>query len=152
MVSASYAMAKRLVSRNTEPNLVSKNKIKSAMFTFSSLRKIKEDIFFNSFKKSPHKHKLLIVNFNDFFNKKSDTMHNICNFLDIKFEESMMQPHMLDSKINNVAFHKNVMNDDPNELFSEKEINKIIDIQKSKNKLVFYSYLYRILIKVNLLS
>ena len=76
-------------------------------------------------------------------------MQNICNFLNIKYEKSMMQPHVINHKINNPNFLKNNMNDDPNELFSKKELNEIRDILNSRMKLFFYKYLYRILDKLH---
>ena len=44
------------------------------------------------------------------------------------------------------------MSDDPNELFSEKELNEIKNILNSKTKLFFYKYLYRVLLKINLVK
>ena len=44
------------------------------------------------------------------------------------------------------------MNDNPNELFSEKELNELRDILNSKIKLFFYKNLYRLLLKTRLLK
>ena len=47
-------------------------------------------------------------------------MKNISYFLNIKFEESMMFPHLTSKKVDNSFILKNKkINDDPNEIFSE---------------------------------
>ena len=150
LVSGSYSIAKRLSSKYIDSP--SKNHLKKIMFNYSSERKIKEDIFFNSLRNNSNKNKLLIINFDDIFNKRSDVLHNICDFLEIKFEESMMSPHMMSYKTNNSDFLKNNMNDNPNELFSEKELNEIRNILNSKMKLFFYKNLYRVLMKTRILK
>ena len=150
-VSGSYAVAKRLSSKSIESP--SKNHLKKIMFNYYySRRKIDDDNFFNMVEKNYDKNKLLIVNFDDIFNKRSDVMHNVSDFLNIRFEESMMQPHVMNCKIDNLDFLKNNMNDNPNELFSEKELNQLRDILNSKTKLFFYKNLYRLLLKTRLLK
>jgi hypothetical protein len=150
LVSGSFSIAKRLSSKKFD--LPSKNHLKKIMFNYASERKIKEDIFFDSVIKNSNKNKLLIVNFEDIFNKRSELMHKISDFLEIKFEDTMMRPHMMNYKTNNSNFLKNNMNDDPNELFSKKEINDINDIFNSKLKLFFYKNLYRVLLKIRFLK
>ena len=142
LISSSYSIAKRMASRDSK---ITKNVFKKLMFQIMYNRKIKEDIFFNNIKKLQHKNKLLIINFNDLFNNKNNTITTICNFLNIKFEENMLTPHMLSDKITGLNFHKNNMNDDPSEIFSKSELNKITNIQKRNSKLYFYKNLYRIL-------
>ncbi len=146
LVSSSYSAAKRLVSKNNV--LISKNNIKKNIFNYASGRKIKEDIYFNSIKDHSFKNNLLIINFKDLFNRRKDTMHNICNFLNIKYQDTMMIPHELSTKINNPDFNQINMSDDPNELFSKKELIEIKNILNSKIKLFFYKYLYKIILKI----
>lgn len=146
-VSRSYSIAKRLSSKSIKSP--SKSNIKKIMFNYIyNIRKIVGEDF-NNIEKNSDRKKLLIVNFEDFFNKREKVMQNICNFLNIKYEKSMMQPHVINHKINNPNFLKNNMNDDPNELFSKKELNEIRDILNSRMKLFFYKYLYRILDKLH---
>ena len=150
LVSSSYSVAKRLIAKNN--GLISKNNIKKFIFNYAESRKINEDIYLNSIKNYSLKSNLLIINFNDLFSRRKDIMYNICDFLNIKFKESMMIPHELSTKINNSDFHQKNMSDDPNELFSEKELNEIKNILNSKTKLFFYKYLYRVLLKINLIK
>ena len=149
LVSSSYSVAKRVISRN---GLATKNTIKKLMFDYAAGRKVNEDIFLNNIKNYSYKNNLLIIDFNDLFKNRKDIMYNICNFLNIKFKESMMIPHELSIKINNPDFLKKNMTDDPNELFSEKELNEIKNILKSKTNLFFYKYLYKVLLKTSLIK
>ena len=156
LVSASYANTKRILSKNSNINLATKHKIKGMMFLNSYSRKIKEKIFFDNLNSIPHNNKFITINFNDLFTKRSEVMCKISDFLGIKFETSMMEPHMIDTKIENIAFHKENMNDSPDELFSKNELSKISSIINSNYKLflinLFYKYVYRIFNKFTTLN
>ena len=150
LISSSYSVAKRLLSKYS--NVKSKNNYKKIMFNYASKRKVAENYFLDCINKYLVKNKLLIINFEDIFSKREEVMNSICNFLDIKFENKMMVPHTLDYKIDNPYFLQNSMNDDPNELFSDKDLHKMNNIMNSKTKLLYYKYLYKVLIKVNLIK
>ena len=62
-------------------------------------RKIKETFFLIFVKNENYKNKLLIVDFNDLFKKKDLVLSNICDFLNINFENSMREPHMISNKL-----------------------------------------------------
>ena len=148
-VSSSYSIAKRILSKDNVS--ASKYKLKKLMIESIYNRKIKDDAFYNLVQNKSYKNKLLIVDFNDLLNNRDKTMENICTFLNIKFETSMKVPHMISNKINNLSFQKSKMNDDPQELFSVNELNRLKRIKDSSVKLFLYKYLYKIIFTVKYL-
>ncbi len=154
LVSSSFSVAKRILSGDYHKlerlkirgkKNPTKTDYKKIMLESIYERKKKENIFFDKIKKNVNNKNILIIDFDDLFNKRAKLLKEICKFINVEYQDSMLIPHIFSKSISNDNFNFLSMNDNPNIMFQKSEINKLHSISNSNYKLNFYKNLYKYL-------
>jgi len=142
ILSASYSIAIR--SSRKYSDRLNKKFITKLIFEAAHQRIKKENLFFDKLKNFiKNKEKLKIIQFDDLFSNRENIMKNLSKFLELDYDDKLLKPHLINKIITNSNFNKKNMNDDPNDLFSVQEINKLNKIIYSKYRLLIYRYIYK---------
>lgn len=141
IISSSFSIAKRILSKHKNKVLI--KDYKKMIIEVIHNRKKNEKLFHNVLKKFENKKNCIIINFNDLINNREVTINKICQFIGVKYNTSMLNSYFIDQKIDNSNFN-NIMNDDPNEIFSLNEIKKLQKLSQSNLRLYLYNKLNKI--------
>ena len=147
LIATAYSRSLREYSRKYKTLVnIKSNALKEFMYEAILNAKKNERSYYSKISKYDKDNKFshYSVNFNELISDKKKCMKNICNFLDIEFNDILLEPFFLNIKIENQFFNSNKVNDDPNTFFTRKELDDYKFLSRYKVLLLFFLSMHKL--------